>query len=201
VSRSHKDVAPGRRNPVAPSDYLHVSEPAAAPPEDAGQRLLALYDLALPYVYGYLLARCRRASVAEELTSETFLAAVDAVQRDFPQQPSNPWLIGIARHKLIDYYRREMREERGLVALGADSGLQQTQDPWEVQIERIRAQAALDRLSVQHRTVLTLRYLDDLPVPHVADLMNHSVHATEALLVRAKAAFRLVYAEEEPADA
>ena len=121
---------------------------------------------------------------------------MDAVQSHRAPPPSNPWLIGIARHKLIDTWRREMREERGLVALGATEGLPQT-DPWDVQIDGIRARTTLDRLAAQHRTVLTLRYLDDLPVPRVADLMNRSVHATEALLVRAKAAFRRVYAQEE----
>ena len=39
-----------------------------------------LYDEALPQVYGYLLARCGQQVVAEDLTAETFLAAVDAVR-------------------------------------------------------------------------------------------------------------------------
>ena len=39
----------------------------------------------------------------------------------------------------------------------------------------------------------TLRYLDVLPVPEVADLLGRSTTATEALLVRAKAAFRRAY--------
>jgi RNA polymerase sigma-70 factor (ECF subfamily) len=48
---------------------------------DPGPRagLLSLYDEALPQVYGYLLHRCGRTALAEDLTAETFLAAVDAV--------------------------------------------------------------------------------------------------------------------------
>ncbi len=42
---------------------------------------LGLYDRAMPDVYGYLLRRCQSASVAEDLTAETFLAAVSAVKR------------------------------------------------------------------------------------------------------------------------
>ena len=53
-------------------------QPAAA--TDQGAALLAMYDGALPSVYGYLLARCGKASLAEELTSETFLGAVDAIK-------------------------------------------------------------------------------------------------------------------------
>jgi len=43
--------------------------------------------------------------------------------------------------------------------------------------------------------VLTLRYLDGLSVPEVSELLGRTVHATEALLVRARHAFRARYAE------
>jgi RNA polymerase sigma-70 factor (ECF subfamily) len=46
--------------------------------EGPAEHFLDLYDRALPQVYGYLLARCGQRAVAEDLTAETFLAAVDA---------------------------------------------------------------------------------------------------------------------------
>ena len=55
-------------------------------------------------------------------------------------------------------------------------------------------------LSSHHRSALTLRYLDDLPVADVAALLERSVHATEALLVRARSAFRRVYRAEGSCD-
>jgi RNA polymerase sigma-70 factor (ECF subfamily) len=45
-----------------------------------------------------------------------------------------------------------------------------------------------------HQAVRSLRYFDDLPVAEVARTLGRSVHATESLLNRAKAAFRLAYA-------
>src|ERR1044071_7946480 len=73
-----------------------------------------------PRVYGYLLRRCGQREVAEELTSETFLAAADAVRRNPPTDVDVPWLIGIARHKLADHWRRQAREERGLPLIAAE---------------------------------------------------------------------------------
>ena len=58
------------------------------------------------------------------------------------------------------------------------------------------AQEALASLGVHHRSALTLRYLDGLPVREVADLLGRTVGATEVLLVRAKAAFRARYETE-----
>jgi RNA polymerase sigma-70 factor (ECF subfamily) len=45
-----------------------------------------------------------------------------------------------------------------------------------------------------------LRYLDGLPVADVAIHLDRTVHATEALLVRARAAFRRAYGEEGDDD-
>ena len=65
-------------------------------------------------MYGYLLPRCGSEAVAEDLTAETFLAAVAAVRRRTVPAMSVAWLIGVARHKLVDHWRRQAREERNL---------------------------------------------------------------------------------------
>jgi RNA polymerase sigma-70 factor, ECF subfamily len=157
--------------------------------------LLELYDVALPHVYGYLLARCGDVGLAEDLTAESFLAAVHAVRKQDAPDPSIPWLIGVARHKLADHWRRAEREQRGLRLLdGAPAG---ADDPWETVVDAIRAREVLGQLGAHHRAALTLRYLDGLPVPEVARHLDRTVHATEALLVRARAAFRRIYEREE----
>ena len=167
---------------------------------EAAERFLALYAAALPYVYGYLLARCGRAVLAEELTSETMLAAVDTLKREPPASLSTAWLLGIARHKLVDYWRRLAREERSLRAIAIQEPNEQHEDPWDVHLDGVRARDTLEQLAPQHRTVLTLRYLDDLPVADVAAMLDRTLHATEALLVRARLAFRRAYSEQEDAD-
>lgn len=145
--------------------------------------LLELYDEALPQVYGYLLSRCGHRALAEDLTAETFLAAVKA------PDVSVPWLIGVARHKLVDHWRRQAREERSLALVGEPDDV-----TWEdCVLDAVHARAVLARLGPHHRAALTLRYLDGLPVPEVARLLDRTLHATEALLVRARAAFRRAY--------
>ena len=168
---------------------------AVGPPPDPG--LLSLYDRALPEVYGYLLARCGQRVVAEDLTAETFLAAVRA--GDGPI--SVGWLIGTARHKLVDHWRRLEREDRGLRLL--DGGRPDSEDPWDAEIDALRARQVLERLGPAHRAALVLRYLDDLPVAQVAETLGRTLHATEALLVRARAAFRRAYeaTEQQPGGA
>jgi RNA polymerase sigma-70 factor (ECF subfamily) len=163
--------------------------------QDSAPGLLALYDRALPSVYGYLLSRCNQVTVAEDLTAETFLAAVAAQQSDRPPPLSTAWLIGVARHKLVDHWRRQAREERGLRRIGEPEVI--LEEPWEILLDAMRARGVLEQLGSHHRAALTLRYLDGLTVPEVADVLDRTVHATEALLVRARAAFRAAYTREE----
>jgi len=165
---------------------------------DPGFALLELYDTALPEVYGYLLSRCGQRALAEDLTAETFLAAVDAGQRSTaPDELSIAWLIGVARHKLADHWRRSAREERGLRVVAGE--LVELTDPWDEQVNVLAARDVLATLGPHHRAALTLRYLDGLPVAEVAECLDRTVHATEALLTRAKSAFRKSYVEHHGA--
>ena len=143
-------------------------------------------------MYGYLLPRCGSVADAEDLTAETFMAAVAALQRPDAPSVSVAWLIGIARHKLVDHWRRDERERRGLAAVGPE----QPDDPWEELLDTSAAYSALARLPGPQRAALALRYLDGLPVTEIADQLDRTVKGTETLLVRARAALRRIYQEE-----
>ena len=80
---------------IGPADRWRGVHASGKIRPDPGAALLELYDAALPQVYGYLLARCGRRALAEDLTAETFLAAVAACRREPP--PSQHRLAG--RHR------------------------------------------------------------------------------------------------------
>ena len=70
---------------------------ATDPSATAGEVLLAGYDRSLPQVYGYLVARCGSAAVAEDLTSETYLAAVAAIGSGALREPTTAWAWATSR--------------------------------------------------------------------------------------------------------
>ena len=143
-------------------------ESSSAAADRAGS-LLALYDHAVTEVYGYLLARCRNREVAEDLTSESFAGAVDGIRRGAVDDVTTAWLIGIARHKLVDHWRRTEREQRRLHAVADDpTAAAADDDPWDVHLDVLAARDALGALGATHRSALTLRYLDGLTVAEVA---------------------------------
>ena len=157
--------------------------------------VVAAYRRALPRVYGYLLPRCGSVAVAEDLTAETFMAAVAAAQQGAVPEVSVAWLIGVARHKLVDHWRRQEREERSLIQVGLLTD--DRDDPWDAIVDQQAVYAALAELNAFQRAALTLKYLDGLPVAQVADQLGRSLHATETLLARARSALGHVYREQE----
>ena len=156
--------------------------PNDEPPVSA---LLQLYDEALPHVYGYLVHRCDSPATAEDLAAETFLAAVTASRTG--HEVNVPWLIGTARHKLVDHWRHAGRNQQLLAELW--EGSEPATDSNEP-VDALHVHHVLARLLPHHRAALTLRYLDGLPVDQVSTLLERSLHATESLLMRAKAAYR-----------
>lgn len=158
---------------------------ALAQPDD----LLALYDDAVTEIYRYVRRRCGSDALAEDLTSETFLAAAHAVGRGAVPELTIAWLISVARNKLVDHWRRAERELRKMALVE----IEDDDDPWDAQIDAVVAHETLNRLAPPHRAALTLRYLDDLPVAEIAACLDRTVGATEVLLVRARRAFREAY--------
>jgi RNA polymerase sigma-70 factor (ECF subfamily) len=147
---------------------------------------------AMPQVYSWVYNRCGDAALAEDLTSEALLAAAARYRDGEGHTVTVSWLTMVASHRLIDHWRRAEHEQRRLrlVWSSRDEG----DVPCSGSASPTRVQAALRELGPAHQAVLTLRYLDDLPVAEVARTVGRSVHATESLLTRAKAAFRIAYA-------
>jgi RNA polymerase sigma-70 factor, ECF subfamily len=157
--------------------------------------VVAIYRRALPQVYGYLLPRCGDAVVAEDLTAETFMAAVTASRDGRVTDVSVAWLVGVARHKLVDHWRRVARDQRNVAVAEQMTG--DVDDPWEQHLDTAVVHAALARLSAHQRAALTLRYLDGFSVSEVAEYLDRSHHATETLLARARSALRRSYRQED----
>jgi RNA polymerase sigma-70 factor (ECF subfamily) len=177
---------------------MTVSSPIgeSAPP----QRLAAdadsfrvFYADALPRVYGYLLRRCGGSvAVAEDLTQDTFLAAVAELRKGRSIETPVPWVLGIARHKLLDHYRRQERAER--IIHSAEREL--AERPGEgSELARDRTIAALVQVPAAQRAALVLRHLDGLSVPDVAHALGRSVESVESLLTRGRQSFRRAYQE------
>lgn len=162
------------------------------------QAFRAWYDRSLPSVYGYLFHRCGRdPDLAEELTQQAFVEAVRNYGRFRGQADPTTWVIGIARHKLVDHFRRAERDTRRMAALSARelgvAGPARSSPPTAPD----DIDDALAVLPALQRAVLILHYMDRLSVREVARSIGKTEAATASLLARGREAFRLAYPEAD----
>lgn len=149
------------------------------------EAFVILYRRYLQRVYSYLLSRVGNVQDAQDLTSQTFIAALQSIKTFSPRYTFAAWLIGIARHKAIDHYR-----EHNLVTpleLARPLG-DQTNPLDEIVQDRLRTQqitAALEKLNPDRAEVMQLRFFGELKLHEIAGLMGKSEGAVKMLLARA----------------
>jgi len=61
-------------------------------------------------LYRYALLRVKDTHVAEDLVQETFISALEGLGAFKGGSSVRTWLVGILKHKILDYFRRNTRE-------------------------------------------------------------------------------------------
>jgi RNA polymerase sigma-70 factor (ECF subfamily) len=148
------------------------------------------YDMVLPRVYRYLLARAGDSGLAEELTQQTFVEAIRNRRKFDGRSDVVTWLCAIGRNKLVDHYRRSGREADRQERLRV---IDSAPDQVASFDERDAIRRALDQMPADQRLALVFRYLDQMSVRDVATQLGRSEKATESLLSRARESFRQAY--------
>jgi RNA polymerase sigma-70 factor (ECF subfamily) len=70
----------------------------------------AWVDLHGDVLYRFALLRVEDPHVAEDLVQETFVSALQGLDRFKGGSAIRTWLIGILKHKIIDYFRKSTKE-------------------------------------------------------------------------------------------
>lgn len=144
--------------------------------------LRSLYENHVVDVYQYVHRRCRDRATAEDVTHDVFVSAVRTV--DDPATITIAWLLRVARNRLVDIMRRQGRYADKLRLIRGE--LPDVTDLTDAWVDRLAVTQALQELSVEHRLVLTLHYLDGYTIPALAKELGRSVKSVEGLVTRAR---------------
>ena len=172
------------------------------------------------YLYRYALTRVRDAAVAEDLLQETLLAAMGGYEDHEGRSSERTWLVGILRHKIVDYFRRlartpelqmssdergedvnwfeqtgpwrgHWREDQAPVSWPVDAiSLLESKEFWET-LER-----CLARLSPQMAAAFTLREIEGLSSDEICEILGVTANNLWVLLHRGRAKLRYLLEAE-----
>ena len=153
---------------------------------DAFDELVARYA---PRIRYYLLKLLGDTEAAGDASQEVWLDVHRGITRLRQPGSFRPWLYRIAR----DRASRAIREARARIPLidGADLASAADEAGEEFTPEDAeRIHRALDRLSAEHREVLLLRFLEDLPYEEIAQVTGCNLGTVKSRIHYAKKLLR-----------
>lgn len=144
-----------------------------------------LYRRHFRRVYGYHLLRTSNIDDAQDLTSQTFLAALEGIQRYNERGSFAAWLMSIAHNQMAQHYRRK-RPESGLEA-GEDLP-NPRHNPEDLAYQRglmHQVRKALGRISPERAEAFALRVFGKLSAAETAEVLGKQEGAVKMLVHRA----------------
>ena len=143
-----------------------------------------LYDKYVQSVFRYLLSRVGNVTVAEDLTSVTFLAAIEMFGHYRHRGIFGAWVITIAKRKAVDYFRKEKVQEK-IENLWPEKIFEDDVMKNLLDSERKKTLlSVLDNLTEKEQELIRLRFVADLKFREMAALMNRSEGAVKKSFYR-----------------
>ena len=151
-----------------------------------------LYEADVARVFRQVRYRVTDPDIAEDITSQVFLRAWQAIDRYKPLEgrPFLAWLFSIANNLVIDHHRRAQRTTPGIALERRRSN---DPDPEEEAINSDlhgELRAAIARLKPDFQMVVSLRLIEDMEYEDIALVMEKKPGALRVMLFRALAALR-----------
>lgn len=192
-SRSRKPSSP----PATQDEEALISRAQAGDAEAFSD----LYRAYVQAIYRYLLLRVSSSAIAEDLTAEVFLRAVDSLPRySHRGLPFGAWLFRIARDRLVDHYRQSARQPTVELSESLSSDMPEPDARAEHAELSAALYTALEQLTDEQRDVIQFRFMEDWSLEQTAQAMNKSVNAVKALQHRALHALNRILSDEKLAD-
>ena len=160
-----------------------------------------IYYYFMPKIYNYFYFRTSDRQMSEDLASEVFMKVYNGLQtKKFNSRSFNVWIYTIARNQLIDYFRKNKKEqaEMFLTDWQDDDNLQNnsladdnfiinnsTMLKKEFAFENIRLIKAMEKLTQLQKNVLLLIFVMDFGYEGVADIMKKKQSTIRGIVFRA----------------
>ena len=132
-----------------------------------------LYRRNVSRVFYYLYSRVHNVADTEDLTSQTFVTALENLSKLRDPDKFTPWIFTIARNKALDFFRKTTRhptvdfDEDLDQAMVGGMGLCQTDQERLHDLEHL-----ISRLNPREQDYLRLRIVADLPFTEIALILN-----------------------------
>lgn len=162
-------------------------------------QLEEIYKTYFHDVYRYALSLCQNESQAQDLVSETYLKAIQALPEDYMEVRA--WLFRVCRNCFIDQQRKKKRWR--MLSLEHVQGWLTTQEDGASiafqQQEKEQLHLLILQLKQPYREVLLLYYLAQYSIQETAQILHIQEGSVKTRLHRGRELLRIQLEEERDA--
>jgi len=170
----------------AATDHRLVDRASGGDREAFGE----LYDRHVMPVYRHVYCMVNDRQLAEDLTAQTFLQALQAIARyEERGLPFRAWLLRIAKNLAISHWRTQ-RNHNSSRNNGSDRAISSPELFCEAKLREEEVWRAVHSLRGDQRQAIILRFVDGLSYPDVAQVLGKSIGAVRVIQYRALSALR-----------
>ncbi len=149
-----------------------------------------LYGRFYSRIFAFAYRRLRSRELAEDVTADVFMKALDALPRFTWQGVSvSAWLYRIANNRITDHFRRKGQSGKGVLPIDEVKTLVDErplpEDRILAALRRAEVEEAIAKLSDQDQLVITLIFYEELASSEVAEIMGISTNLVYVRLHRA----------------
>ena len=155
------------------------------------------YEKYCKSIKGFVRKKVDSDEDVEELVNTILLAGWNSLPNFSGKSTEFSWLCAIAKHKIIDYYRKKRLKTVLFSAMpGIEAVAEKALGPEGNSLKnelREEIKETLRRISEGYRKILRLKYIDGLKVKEIAKKLKISAKAVESRLLRARRKFKKIY--------
>ena len=152
------------------------------------------YKKYYPGIRGFVEKKIDDVGVVEEITNDILLAGFNSLPTFKGDCSEFSWLCSIAKHKIIDYYRKKKIKTLLFSACPifeeiADKALTPERDCLKNELKG-EIKKTFEEIGEGYKKILRLKYVEGWKIEQIAEKLELSVKAVESKLMRAKVKFR-----------
>jgi RNA polymerase sigma-70 factor, ECF subfamily len=150
----------------------------------------------IDHLFRYAMVLSRNRAEAEDLVQETYVRALDALDRLQPGSNVKAWMFTILRN----VWRNQLRSQRAApntVELDGEHAAT-SKDPYAVLVTNIEGELvreAIRQLPDEAREIILLREYEDMSYQEIADLLDCPLGTVMSRLGRARARLRILISQ------
>ncbi len=163
--------------------------------------LTAVYQRYAPALFAYLYRHAHSQEDTEDLLLDVFLAALERPGfAELSVKEQEAWLWCVARNKMTDHYRKQVRRQSVPLELAPEGIYEQDHETPEAlllrQEEYTRLQANIQKLPVLQQEIVRLRFVLGLRSAEIATVLQRSEGSVRVMLSRSLKLLRKIYENE-----